>query len=152
MEIITEAFVQAWWWFQATDPAVVVSVLVSLFGFAGLASWITQYWKRRYNIDLLKWGEVRIIGFLSFLSSLFALGDWYLLNDTIGSLVHVAPWLAGAGAVIYQLATLLHRIHVSPAYAKVEQWLHYIVERVDQTRQTKYAPPAKPTDDKMTFN
>lgn len=141
METIIEAFVQAWWWFQAaTDEHLIV--LLTLVGSSAIASWLVQHWKRRYSIDLMKQGKLIIISVLSLLSGLFSIVDWYML----GNLAEFVPWFAGYGSAIYMVATILHRIHVSPLYAKIQRLLRYVADQTDQARQAKYVPATTPPE------
>ena len=150
MEIIQEAFVNAWWWLQDTDEQHII-IFLTLLGSSVVVSWVVQHWKRRYNIDLKASGKVAILFVLSALSALFSIADWYLLNNP-GQFV---PWFAGYGSAIYMVATILHRIHVSPVYDKITNMLRYVADRTAETRQAKYGSPIvaapAPAEQQLTF-
>jgi surface polysaccharide O-acyltransferase-like enzyme len=147
MEEIKMSFVQAWWWLQDTNEQTLIMGL-TLLGSSAVVSWVIQHWKRKYNIDLKKHGKAVILGLLSVLSGVMSVADWYLLNNP----ANFEPWFFGYGAGIYAVATMLHRVHVSPLYDKFTGLLRHIVNRTEATRQAKYGtPPAAAPASSLTF-
>lgn len=136
MEPIKEALVQGWWYFQNSDDAVLIGLLtVAATGTA--VSYVTQHFKRKYNIDLWKYGKLTIYAIVTLGSMLGALADFFILN----SATHPALWIGGLTPVLYQFATIIHAVHVSKGYAKLVRVLNGFQQNVASVKAAKYSKP-----------
>jgi hypothetical protein len=134
VQAITDSLYSFWQWLLTADQQTIVTMLL-IVAMSTVVSYVLQFFKRRYNIDLLAKGKVFIYSLLTMFSSLAAIADWYILSMPANFAQHFLIF----GFSTYTIATWVHRIHVSPMYAKITGAITQFFEDVQAVRAAKQA-------------
>ena len=136
---ITQNFVNLWWWLQSADEQALLTA-ITLIVTSTAFSWFIQHIKRKTGIDMLNKGKSVILALLAVLSTIGSLADYYIISPD-----NFTGHFFGYGTAIFTLATIIHRVHVSPMYDKLTNVLSKFAQDVREVRAAKYSKPVAPT-------